>query len=329
VYLVLYYNSYSVDSFTIPSRQSTSEWNLVVLAHADGLRRGLVQILHGEAKGFIIQSPLGLIVAITIREEHATVEHLGVQVQITRLRTLFPLRVPLRGRAMLYGPLRIRGLGDALDTLKHLALSESETRNINRAVPELGQRRGLVIFILGEFLQTEQFGNCPATLRPGSGVDGHIAVIKDGECAFVEVKAISVRSAAQAELVPEIAYKQEIGAHAKTLDLCNSCVTLGAEVAVIAERVVGAVVAVPVGFDVRNTGLCSGADESENSVGGRPAAHAHHEDLLAAEGVHKAGVILVVNPSDFDVVGHFIGAAGAGDGRNDMLAVQDELFGEM
>lgn len=51
----------------------------------------------------------------------------------------------------------------------------------------------------------QRIGKGSAALRPGAGVDGHVAVVEQYEVALVEIEAVAIRSTAQAKLVPEAA----------------------------------------------------------------------------------------------------------------------------
>ena len=51
----------------------------------------------------------------------------------------------------------------------------------------------------------QRIGKGSAALRPGAGVEGHVAVVEQDEVALVEIEAVAIRSTAQAKLVPEAA----------------------------------------------------------------------------------------------------------------------------
>ena len=97
---------------------------------------------------------------------------------------------------MVKEPIGVSGFGDALHTLKHVALAQSEARYVNGLVAELRQRRRLVVLVIRELLQTQQIGDGSAALRPGGDVEGDVPVVEPDEGAFLEIKAKAVWSAA-------------------------------------------------------------------------------------------------------------------------------------
>ncbi|KAK9320883.1 hypothetical protein V1517DRAFT_309416 [Lipomyces orientalis] len=132
--------------------------------------------------------------------------------------------------------------------------------------------------------------------RPGAGVDGHVAVVEQDELVLLEIEAVAIRYADQAKLVPEVADQQHV-------------VAVAAKQAVVAQRVIGGIMAEPVGQDIR------------------PA-------LPGAPHQCRVVVAAVVEGDNLDTFGQLAGAAGAaacgggrrGDGRQDMLAGLEQVL---
>lgn len=197
-----------------------------------------------------MEAPAGLVVAVAVGEEHAAVKHLRKSFHVTLLQGSLAILPALFGGLVGDGPIGIGGARDALDSLKHVALAKSEARYVNGAVAELRQRGRPVRLVLRELLQTEQISDSSAALRPGAGVDGHVAVVEQDKGAILEIEAVAIRSAAQAELVPEVADQQQVRADAEALDLGADAIAVVAKQAVVAQRVIGGIVAEPVGQDI-------------------------------------------------------------------------------
>ncbi len=152
-----------------------------------------------------MEAPAGLVVAVAVREEHAAVKHLRESSKVALLHDGLAIFEALFGGLVGDGPIGVCGACDALDALKHIALGKSEAGDVNVAVAELRQRGRAVGRVVGQLLQTQQAGYGAAALGPGAGVDRHVAIVELDKGSLLEIEAVAIRSAAQAELVPEVA----------------------------------------------------------------------------------------------------------------------------
>lgn len=84
-----------------------------------------------------MEAPAGLVVAVTSGEEHAAVQHLRKCFHVALLQGGLPVLPALFGRLASGNPICISGAGNALDTLKHVALAKSEARYIDGAISKL------------------------------------------------------------------------------------------------------------------------------------------------------------------------------------------------
>jgi len=200
--------------------------HLAVLSHADADSCELVQIFDGQAEQVVVEAPTGLIVALAVGTEHAAVKHLRKSLHVALLQGGLAILPALFGGLVGDGPIGIDGSRDALDTLKHVALSKSEARYVDGAVAELRQRERPVRLVVLELLQTQQIDDSSTALRPSDGVDSHVAVVEQDEGALLEIKAVAIRSGVQAKLVPEVADQQQVRADVETLDLSADAVAL-------------------------------------------------------------------------------------------------------
>lgn len=188
--------------------------HLAVLSHPDTDRGRFVQVLHRQRQKVIVKLSPRLVVPITPTgawNEHAAVQHLGKYLVVALLDLRSALLPALPGRPVRDSPVRIGGLGDPLDALKHVQLGDPEAGDVDRLVGKVRQeRRGLVSLVLGEVSQAKQAGDGSATLRPGGRGDRHVARVEQHERAVGEVEAEPIGPAAQAEFVPEVASQEQI-----------------------------------------------------------------------------------------------------------------------
>lgn len=188
--------------------------HLPVLSHSDTNRRCFVQVLHRQRQKVTVELSPGVIVPVTAIgawNEHAAVQHLGKNLVVALLDLSSALLPALPGRPVRYGPVRIAGLYDPLDALKHVQLGDAEAGDVDRIVGKLRQeRRGRIFPVIGKVFQAEQAGDGSAALRPGGRGDGHVARVEDNKRALGEVETEPVGPAAQAELVPEVAGQEQI-----------------------------------------------------------------------------------------------------------------------
>ena len=99
----------------------------------------------------------------------------------------------------------VGGVSDALDAGKHVLLSQTEARNVCRAVAELGEGGGGIVLVVWKFFQAQEAGHGSAAGGPRAGVDGYGTTVKEAEGALLKIEPEAVGTAAQAELVPEVA----------------------------------------------------------------------------------------------------------------------------
>ena len=213
-----------------------------------------------------MKASAGLIVAVAVGEEHAAVEHLRKSLHVALLQGGLAILPALFGGLVGDGPIGIGGAGNALDTLKHVALAKSEARYVDGAVAELRQRGRPVRLVVRELLQTQQIGDGSAALRPGAGVNGHVAIVEHDKGALLEIEAVPIRSAAEAKLLPKVADQQQVRADAEALDLGADGVAVVAKQAVVAQRVIGGIMAEPVGQDIPHAGLGGRAHELADGI---------------------------------------------------------------
>ena len=94
------------------------------------------------------------------------------------------------------GSIGTGGARDALNTLEHVALAQSEARYIDGAVAKLRQRGRPVCLVVRELLQTQQVGDCSAARRPGASVDGDVVIVEQDKGALLDIEAVAIRSIA-------------------------------------------------------------------------------------------------------------------------------------
>lgn len=100
----------------------------------------------------------------------------------------------------------------------------------------------------------------------------------------------------------------------------------GADVDVVAEGFVGAVIAVFVGEDPGDASIGGGVDEFSLLFWWGADAHSDDEGFLALQGGDDGGVVVVVDLFDGDAGGELGGTAFAGDGGDVLFAVGEKGF---
>lgn len=84
-----------------------------------------------------MEAPAGLVIAVAGVEDHAAVKHLRKSLPVALLQGSSAILPTLLGGLVGNGPFSISGACNALNALKHVALAQSETRYVDRAVAEL------------------------------------------------------------------------------------------------------------------------------------------------------------------------------------------------
>ena len=84
-----------------------------------------------------MEAPAGFVVAVAGREEQAAVKHLRKSLHVPLLQAGVTVVPALFGGLVGDYPIGIGDPGDALQTLKHVALAKSEARYVDRAVAGL------------------------------------------------------------------------------------------------------------------------------------------------------------------------------------------------
>lgn len=92
-------------------------------------------------------------------------------------------------------------------------------------------------------------------MRPSSGVDWSVTTIKQGQRALHKVEPIAIRATPKTKLVPEVAVDQEMLGSVLALKSSQDTITHPREHAIVTERLVGGVVAIPVWEYILDAGL--------------------------------------------------------------------------
>lgn len=285
----------------------------------------LVQVLDRQPKHLIRHLVVLFIVSrLLASKEHARVQHLLKRAPVASLELGLVGRPALPARLVRNLPVRVLGVGHALDRLEHVPLRDGEGLDENVAVAERVET-GLATG--AGHGQAEQRRNCATNLRPGRGCHERIALVKERHLALSKVEAVAIRDG-QAPLVPEPGNEGNVGALAEVLDLLDDLGVMIAKVRLRGDFCIPRVASPFVGEDPRHTGI-GGCLDQLGLLGRRGNAEGDDERILASKSLDQSGGVAIVDRLCDAATRRSRLALGSGQGRDGVLAGFEELPGDV